>query len=215
MIVTAGVVLLVLAVVVLSVTNIIMVRHYAPVVSGNAQALPRVSTALVLGTSHYSLDGKPSVHFAGRMDAAHRLYAAGRVERLLLSGANPSIHYNEPQRMREALLERGIPDDALVLDYAGRRTLDSVRRARDVFGQRELIIVSQPYHLYRALFLADHDGIRAYGLAATGPGLRQRWRTEWREVLARMLAVLDVYLLETEPRFPARPEEICDDCDAR
>jgi len=204
--------LLVLVVVVLAVigttlTNLMMIRRYSPQISADPGKLPRMPIALVLGTSNWSLNGEPSVHFQGRMQAAARLYRSGHAQRLLLSGANPSIHYNEPQRMREALLELGVPDDALQLDYAGRRTLDSVRRARDVFDADRLIIVSQPYHLYRALFLADADGLNAYGMAASGPSLQQRWRTEWREVFARVLAVLDIYLLDTKPHFPGNDRE--------
>lgn len=162
--------------------------------------------ALVLGTSVWSAGGEPSSHFAGRMQAAAELYHSGRVQSLLLSGANPTRYYNEPQRMREALLKQGVPDSALLLDYAGRRTLDSVRRARDVFAAQELIIVSQSYHLYRALFLADADGLQAQGYIAPGPRLRQRWRTEWREMLARVLALLDIYILDTQPHFPIQPD---------
>lgn len=195
--------LTVLAALGLLAVNLLMIGRYAPHIHAQISTVPQAPTALVLGTSHWSLGGEPSAHFAGRMAAAAQLYADGKVRHLLLSGANPSIHYNEPQRMREALLALQVPDAAMTLDYAGRRTLDSVRRARDVFGERELIIVSQPYHLYRALFLADQDGLRAAGFTAAEPPLKQRWRTELREVLARLLAVLDVYVLGTQPHFPA------------
>lgn len=187
-----------------------MVRYYAPRIATSVQTTQAAPLALVLGTSHWSRNGEPSEHFRGRMDAAAALFSGGKVRALLLSGANPSIHYNEPQRMREALQQRGVPPEAMVLDYAGRRTLDSVRRARDVFGAKQLIIVSQRYHLYRALFLADADGLTAQGLAASGPDLPSRWRTEWREVLARVLAVLDVYVLGTEPHFPAQGQSADD-----
>lgn len=198
--------LAVLALVVLTVLNVLMVRHYAAFIATQPAQLQTSDTGLVLGTSSWSLNGKPSEHFAGRMDAAASLFHAGKVRRLLLSGANPTIHYNEPQRMREALQDRGVPDQALVLDYAGRRTLDSVRRARDVFGASKIVIVSQPYHLYRALFLADSDGLHAQGLAADGPPLAERWRTEYREVLARLLAVMDIYILDTKPHFPGHTD---------
>lgn len=200
-------VVVVLAVIATTLTNLVMIRRYSAQISTIPENIPAMPMALVLGTSNWSLNGEPSVHFQGRIQAAARLYHAGKAQRLLLSGANPSIHYNEPQRMREALLAQGVPDEALLLDYAGRRTLDSVRRARDVFGAQRLIIVSQPYHLYRALFLADADGLTAYGLAASGPALQQRWRTEWREIFARVLAVLDIYLLDTKPHFPGNAAE--------
>ncbi|MGJ8668108.1 MAG: SanA/YdcF family protein [Oceanococcus sp.] len=169
------------------------------------QAAP---VALVLGTSHWSSAGRPNRHFAGRMDAAAELYHAGLVKHVLASGANPEIYYNEPQRMLEALLERGVPKQAITLDYAGRRTLDSVLRAEQVFGQRNIIIVSQGYHLYRALYLAKAHGLQAQGYAADGPVLRQRWRTELREVLARLLAVVDTQILRTEAEVLGTPEPI-------
>nr|MBV6629064.1 YdcF family protein [Oceanococcus sp. HetDA_MAG_MS8] len=184
-----------------------MMWRYQSWMQVQPEQLRPMPMALVLGTSVWSAGGEPSIHFAGRMQAAAELYHSGRVQTLLLSGANPTRYYNEPQRMREAMLKHGVPDSALVLDYAGRRTLDSVRRARDVFHAQEIIIVSQAYHLYRALFLADADGLSAQGLIAPGPSLRQRWRTEWREVLARVLAVLDIYLLDTQPHFPVQPSE--------
>ena len=183
-----------------------MMWRYQPQMYTQPQQLEPVPMALVLGTSVWSAGGEPSSHFAGRMQAAAELYHSGRVQSLLLSGANPTRYYNEPQRMREALLKQGVPDSALLLDYAGRRTLDSVRRARDVFAAQELIIVSQSYHLYRALFLADADGLQAQGYIAPGPRLRQRWRTEWREMLARVLALLDIYILDTQPHFPIQPD---------
>lgn len=203
-VVLAGLGLLVLGVALL---NLLMLSGHRGQMHAQTEALRPVPHALVLGTSAYSLGGEPSVHFNQRMLAAATLYRQGLVRTLLLSGANPSINYNEPERMRRALLELGVPEEALRLDYGGRRTLDSVRRARDVFGVERLIIVSQRYHLPRALFLAGHDGLEAQGFIAAGPPLSRRWRTELREVLARVLAVLDVYVLRTEPHFPAQPEE--------
>ncbi len=164
--------------------------------------------ALVLGTSHYSAEGHTNRHFAGRVDAAAQLYHQGVVRHILASGANPEIYYNEPQRMLEALLERGVPAGDITLDYAGRRTLDSIIRARSIFGQDAVIIVSQPYHLYRALFLARAQGLDAQGFAAIAPPLRARWTVELREVLARALAVLDVYVLGTGPQLLGEPEPI-------
>ena len=172
------------------------------------QKLESTPVALVLGTSHWSSEGRPNRHFAGRMDAAADLYHAGLVRHLLASGANPEIYYNEPQRMFEALTERGVPASSITLDYAGRRTLDSVVRAGRIFGQTRIIIVSQEYHLYRALYLARHHGLQAQGYAAPGPGLGQRWRMEMREVLARLLAVLDTQILQTQAQVLGTPEPI-------
>lgn len=172
-----------------------------------AQLRP-VPVALVLGASHWSADGRPSRHFSGRMDAAAQLYHAGAVRHILASGANPGVYYNEPQRMFEALTARGVPPSAITLDFAGRRTLDSVVRARRIFGVQSVVLVSQRYHLYRALYLARAHGFDAQAYAAAGPEFSARWKTELREVMARLLAVLDVHVLHTQPQVLGAPEPI-------
>lgn len=171
--------------------------------------LPIYDVAIVLGTSPYTHTGNPNALFKNRIQAAACLYNDGRVRHLLVSGANPSHAYNEPQKMYQALRDRGVPDSAITLDFAGFRTLDSIVRARRIFGLRSIIVVSQRYHEYRALFLARHSGIQAAGFVWPGEDRRQPLRTEAREYLARIKAVLDLYLLGTEPRFlgPKRPIE--------
>ncbi len=187
--------------------NLWLILSAGRLVSDPVQLQPR-DVALVLGTSHYSAEGHVNRHFAGRVDAAAQLYHQGVVRHILASGSNPEIYYNEPQRMLEALLERGVPARDITLDFAGRRTLDSIVRARAIFGQDAVIIVSQPYHLYRALFLARAEGLQAQAFAAAAPPLRARWTVELREVLARALAVLDVYVLGTGPQLLGEPEPI-------
>ena len=105
-------------------------------------------------------------------------------------------------------MERGVPMTASTMDYAGRRTLDSIVRARQIFGLDELIVVSQPYHLYRALYLAQAHGLKAQAYAAKAPPLRARWKVELREVMARLLAVLDIEILQTEPEVLGEAEPI-------
>lgn len=172
------------------------------------QQLKPTPVALVLGTSPYASGGGRNRHFAGRMQAAARLYKAGVVKHILASGANPTIYYNEPQQMLEALVALGVPETAITLDFAGRRTLDSVARAKRIFQLDELILVSQAFHLYRAMYLADQQGLRAQGFAAPGPGFWQRWRVELREYLARLLALADTMLLGTEPEVLGQPEPL-------
>ena len=117
------------------------------------------------------------------------------MKRLILSGANPDQRYNEPKKMREALLELGVPSEAMVLDFAGDSTYESVDRAGKVFNLTSYTIVTQKYHAYRALFLARKLGMRAVAYQApidgvTGPGFRH----PPREVFARLLAVLDILI---------------------
>jgi SanA protein len=155
--------------------------------------LPDNEVGLVLGCSPFASSGNANPQFHGRMQAAADLYRLGKVRRLILSGANPDSRYNEPKKMREALLELGVPSEAMVLDFAGDSTYESVARAKVVFGLASVTLVTQKYHAYRALFLARKLGVRAVAYQApiegvTGPGFRH----PPREIFARLLAVLDI-----------------------
>lgn len=158
--------------------------------------LPENEVGLVLGTSPYTRGGDPNPQFHGRIQAAAELFQTGKVRRLIVSGANPDARYNEPRRMFEALREAGVPEDAILLDFAGDRTLDSVSRASTVFGLERVTIVTQKYHAYRALFLARKQGLQAVGYVAplqnqAGYGFRH----PPREIFARTLAVFDLFIL--------------------
>ncbi|CAN5501694.1 hypothetical protein BH20VER1_BH20VER1_18310 [soil metagenome] len=166
------------------------------------EELPPHEVALVLGTSNCTHGGHANPFFAGRIAAAAQLYHSGKARQLLLSGANPSPDYDEPTTMRAALRERGVPESATVLDYAGFRTLDSFARAREVFGVSQLIIVTDDFHAGRAILLARHFGIDAVAFTSEPVPFRWSKKTRGREVLARCRALLDVYLLRTQPRFP-------------
>ena len=171
--------------------------------------LPGNAVGLVLGTSPRAPGGSDNAHFAGRMDAAAALFASGKVKHLLLSGANPSTRYNEPKAMAAALKQRGVPADAITLDFAGFRTLDSLVRARAVFELGQLTIITQRYHGYRAVFIAQRQGIDATAFAApTNPAVVQSRRTEVREVFARVKAVLDLFLTRKQPKFLGEAEPI-------
>lgn len=161
--------------------------------------LPAREVGLVLGTAPRVAGGRKNLHFEGRMDLAARLFAQGKVERLLISGDNGTRGYDEPTAMKDALLARGVPESAMTLDYAGFRTLDSVARAKSAFGIESLTIITDDFHLPRALYLARANGIDAIGCGAdTSRFLRAGLRL--REHLARVLAVLDV-AVGREPKF--------------
>ncbi|QQL44116.1 SanA/YdcF family protein [Sulfuriroseicoccus oceanibius] len=175
----------------------------------SASALPDEGrVALVLGCSPLTVDGRPNLFFETRMDRAAELWHSGKVRALILSGDNSERYYNEPAAMRAALLERGVPKESLVRDFAGFRTLDSVVRSSEVFGQCELVIVSQRFHNQRAITIARHHGIDAVGVNASavhGVGGVKVWL---RERLARVKLLLDLYVLRTEPRFLGEPVEV-------
>ncbi len=171
---------------------------------------PPAQAALVLGAGLLP-DKTPSDPLRDRIDTAITLYRSGKVQKLLMSGDNRFIYYNEPEAMRQYALSQGVPDEDIVMDYAGRRTYDSCYRASEIFGLQEIIVVTQNYHLPRALFICNHLDVKATGIPSDHtPYLRNRylfWR--FREVLATLAAFWDVYIIkplpvlgEFEPIFP-------------
>jgi SanA protein len=154
----------------------------------------------LLGTGKLIDKGRVNRHFVQRIDAAAALYRAGKVKRLILSGDKG---YDEPMEMKRALLQRGVPESALVLDNFGSRTLDSVVRARDVFKCSRLTIISERFHDFRALFLSRYFGIDAVAFAPDDLSVRWMVRPTAREYLARVKAVLDLYVLFTKPAVTA------------
>jgi len=175
----------------------------------NWALLPFNDVGLVLGTSKYLESGKPSPEFRGRISAAAELYNAGKVRHLIVSGANPDSTYNEPRAMYQALVKAGVPESAITMDFAGFRTLDSIVRAQAIFGLSRFTVVTQKYHSYRAVFVGRKLGVSvvAYIAPATSDG-QVGARHPLREVFARAKAVLDVFLLKTEPKFLGEPEPI-------
>lgn len=172
------------------------------------QDLPCQQVALVLGASKTVRSGRTNLFFAYRMDAAAALYHAGKVKHFLLSGDNHIDSYDEPSDMKEALLKRGIPESAITLDYAGFRTLDSIVRAKEVFGLQKILIISQRFHNERALFIARAHGVEATAFNAQSVSRRYALKTHIREYLARVKAVLDVYILGVDPKFLGEPIHI-------
>jgi SanA protein len=163
--------------------------------------LPPNDIGLVLGTGPELINGRPNPYFESRMDAAVELYRAGKVKHLLVSGDNGTKEYNEPAAMQDALIERGVPATSITLDYAGFRTLDSVVRCREVFQREKFTVISQSFHNERAVFIA-----RAYGMEAIAYNSDQvrHFQRSWlriREYLARVKAVLDVYVLRKQPKY--------------
>jgi SanA protein len=130
------------------------------------------------------------------------------VKRLLVSGDNHSQFYNEQEDLRDALVDRGVPRDAIVLDHAGLRTLDSVVRAKKVFGLREMTVISQDFHIRRALWIARRYGIDAVGFSARDVPRRWSAKTRLREIAARVKVVLDLYVFGTQPRHLGKRIEI-------
>jgi SanA protein len=175
----------------------------------SADAVPERAVGLVLGTSRETRHGKPNLHFNQRIGAAAALFRAGKVRHLLVSGDNHIASYDEPDDMRAALMAAGVPASAITCDYAGFRTLDSVVRAKEIFGLSQCTIISEEFHCPRALWIALQHGLDAIAFAAPDVGLKS-WslRADVREQFARSWCAVDLYLLHRAPKFLGPKEPI-------
>ncbi len=155
--------------------------------------VPPARVAIVFGARIYP-DGRLSAMLQDRVETAVQLYQVGKVQKLLLSGDNRFAHYNEPQQMKAYALARGIPAEDIQLDYAGRRTYDTCYRAGAVFQLQTAVLVTQKFHLPRALFICRSLGLDTVGVAADlQPYLRRSiWWSRIREIPATVVAFSDV-----------------------
>lgn len=183
------------------VCNLWILRSSHGKIFDQVEEVPERPVGLVLGTGKFLGGRLLNPHFRNRIEAAAKLYRVRKVKHLIVSGDNHVMGYDEPSDMRDALVAAGVPSEAITLDYAGFRTLDSVVRARKVFGQDRLTVVSGEFHNYRALFICQHFGIDAVALNARPVSARYSLRTYVREWFARGLAVVDLYVLRTQPKF--------------
>jgi len=186
-----------------------MVKQAAPNLYGNVKDIPEKKAALVLGTSKYMIGGGKNYFYIYRIRAAAALFKAGKVKAIVVSGDNSTKYYNETTKMQKDLIQAGVPRQYISLDPLGVRTLDSVVRAEAIFDLKDYIIVSQKFHLERALFIANAKGQKAIGFMAKDiPGTAAAYRMKAREYLARAKAFLDVYVLHTAPRFDGKKEKV-------
>lgn len=186
--------------------NVWVVQSTRDRVFDDLEKLPQHRVALVLGTSHRLVGGGSNPYFSERMNTAAELYRLGKIDHFILSGDNRTQYYNEPREMQRALIALGVPDSAITLDYAGLRTLDSVVRSKKIFGQDKIIIITQPFHSYRAVFISSYYNIDAVAMAAEEPDLPSSFKVLFREYFARTKAVLDLYVLKTDPHFLGEKE---------
>ncbi len=171
--------------------------------------IPQKRAALLLGTSKYVSKGGKNYFYTYRIEATAALYKAGKIKAVVVSGDNATKYYNEPTTMQKDLIKAGIPKKYITLDYAGFRTLDSVVRAKAIFGLDDYIIVSQKFHLQRALYIAHSKGHKAIGFIAKDyEGTAADYRMKFREHLARAMAFVDLYITHKEPRFYGKREHV-------
>lgn len=199
--------LLVAGIVFIAWANYSMKRKTEDFLSSHIADIPAAKTALLLGTSKTLDNGQPNAYFYNRILAAAELYRSGKIQYLIVSGDNSRKDYNEPEDMQKALMERGVPEDRIFLDFAGFRTLDSVVRAKEIFSQHKIIIVSQQFHNERAVFLAQQNGMEAYGFNAEDVNQYAGFKTNMREYLAKTKAYLDL-ITGVEPKFGGKRIQI-------
>lgn len=175
-------------------------------VYSSVSEIPQNQVGLVLGTSKFAYNGGINPYFQYRMETAYELYHSGKLNHIIVSGDNHVKGYNEPQQMKDYLVQLGVDSSDITMDYAGFRTFDSMIRVKEVFGQTKVTVISQEFHNERAIFLARKNGIEAIAMNAKTPWYSPRMRL--REYLAKCKAVLDVYVLKTTPKFLGEKIEI-------
>ena len=169
--------------------------------------IPFRKVGLLLGTNK-SWHGAENPYFKYRIDAAVNLFKAGKVKHIIVSGDNHLSYYDEAKDMKDSLVKQGVPDSCITLDYAGFRTLDSMVRCLEIFGQDSVTVISQAFHNERALFIGNYYKMHVVAFNATDPTRSFAVQTDIREYFARLKAVLDLYILHTAPHFLGQKEKV-------
>lgn len=189
------------------VSNKVIINNAEGKLFNSTENISKNKVGLLLGTVKYLSDGRINLYYQFRLNAAVELYKAEKIDFILVSGDNSSQGYDEPTDFKNDLIEAGIPESKIYLDYAGFRTLDSVVRVKEVFGQTSVTIISQQFHNERALYLANHFDIEAIGYNARGVSGKKAVKVQLREYLARVKVFVDI-LLNVNPKFLGEPVEI-------
>jgi len=193
--------------IIIGVINYIVDATTASQIYSDVALIPKNKVGLLLGTAKYMDKGKRVVngYYEKRIDAAVALYMAGKVDYIIVSGDNSTVYYNEPILMRDDLIARGVPAARIYMDNAGFRTLDSILRCRDIFGQTSFTIISQPFHNQRAIYIANHKKITAVAFNAAEKD--DFFMVAIREKLARVRMVFDL-LFNTQAKYYGERVEI-------
>ncbi|AZJ31335.1 SanA/YdcF family protein [Tenacibaculum mesophilum] len=189
------------------VSNKVIVNNAEGKLFNSTENISKNKVGLLLGTVKYLSDGRINLYYQFRLNAAVELYKAEKIDFILVSGDNGSEGYDEPTDFKNDLIESGIPESKIYLDYAGFRTLDSMVRVKEIFGQTSVTIISQQFHNERALYLANHFDIEAIGYNARGVSGKKAMKVQLREYLARVKVFVDI-LLNVNPKFLGEPVEI-------
>ncbi len=171
------------------------------------ESTPKNKVGLVLGTVKRLQNGQINLYYTYRIKATVSLYTAGKIRYIIVSGDNSTSSYDEPTDFKNDLVAAGIPEDKIFLDYAGFRTLDSVVRVKEIFGQDSVTIISQEFHNERAIYLAENFDINAVGFNAKNVSGRYGLKVQLREYLARTKVFVDI-LFNVQPKFLGEKIEI-------
>lgn len=199
------IVLLIFGMVFLS--NYIIEKSTKDLTFNSTENLPSKKVGIVLGTSKYRATSEVNLYYKYRLDAVYELFTKRKIEFILVSGDNSSEYYNEPYTFKKDLIKLGVPEEKIYLDYAGFRTLDSMVRAKEVFGLTEFIVISQKFHNQRAIFIAKQKGIDAIGFNAKNVSTQYGLKTNLREKLARVKVFID-FISMKQPKFLGEKIEI-------
>jgi len=180
--------------------NKIIISNAEELTYNSISEIPKNKVGLLLGTSKYLANGNINLYYKYRINATSELYKSGKIDFVLVSGDNSTKSYDEPSTFKNDLITKGIPEEKIFLDYAGFRTLDSVIRAKEIFGLETFTVISQKFHNERAIYLAKKHEIQAIGFNAKDVEGRSGFKTKLREYFARTKAVLDV-MTGKNPKF--------------
>ncbi len=174
--------------------------------SQEAEKLEDVDCILVLGCGVWD-DGQPSHMLEDRLKRSIELYNLGTAPKLLMTGDHGRADYDEVGVMKQFAIDAGIPSEDIFMDHAGFSTYESLYRAKEIFGAKKILIISQEYHLYRALHIADALGIDAYGVPANYRNYQNQSAMDAREILARCKDFVTC-ILKPEPTYLGQPIDL-------
>lgn len=163
--------------------------------------LPYNKVGLIPGCNKYVSTGVINRYYTERINAGAKLYSKGKIDYILVSGDNAHASYDEPRVMMKSLVEAGVPKEKIYADYAGFRTLDTIIRAKEVFQQNKVTFISQQFHNQRGVFIGKSKGIEVIGYNAGSVAFKYGFKTEIREIFAKIKMLLDLYITDKEPKF--------------
>ena len=190
-----------LSVLIIFLSHIAVEKTTSKIIYSSIDSLPKNKVGLLLGTNKYLKNGNLNLYYKYRIEAAARLIKTGKIQYVIVSGDNRVKNYNEPVQMRNDLIKKGVAKNRIILDYAGFRTLDSVVRSKEIFGQTNITIISQPFHNKRALFIARNKNINAIAFNARAIKGKYGIKVQIRELFARVKLMIDLYIINKQPKF--------------